>query len=156
MGNYGAFSNVFVESKYDSKMHFLKHPELVASDGYTVFSSGLWFYMTPQNPKPSIHDVVTGLFKPNNADKQAGIKGGFGTTINIINGGMECGGGVSHQAAARGRYYKEFINALGLDASKETDLGCASERSFPEGGAGDIEGYFQAGEVEFECELVPW
>jgi len=28
--NYGAFSNIFVESKYDSKMHFLEHPELVA------------------------------------------------------------------------------------------------------------------------------
>ena len=28
--NYGQFSNVFVESKYDSKLYFLKHPEKVA------------------------------------------------------------------------------------------------------------------------------
>lgn len=45
--NYGAFSNIFVESKYDSKMYFLKHPEKVAQDAYTAFSAGLWFYMTP-------------------------------------------------------------------------------------------------------------
>lgn len=66
--NYGQFSNVFVESRYDSKMYFLEHPEKVAQDGYTAFSSGLWFYMTPQNPKPSMHDVVTGLFTPNRED----------------------------------------------------------------------------------------
>lgn len=96
--NYGAFSNIFVESTYDSKMYFLKYPEKVASDGYVAFSSALWFYMTPQSPKPSMHDVVSGFFEPNDKDKAAGIKGGFGSTINIINGGIECGGGTNKKA----------------------------------------------------------
>ena len=75
--------------------------------------------MTPQNPKPSMHDIVTGHFRPNEEDKEAGIKGGFGSTINVINGGAECGGlgEEKKQAANRGKYYKEFLVALGLGAS---------------------------------------
>lgn len=63
--NYGQFSNIFVESRYDSKMELLEHPEYVHQDGYTAFAAGLWFYMTPQDPKPSMHDVMTGFFTPN-------------------------------------------------------------------------------------------
>lgn len=109
--NYGQFSNVFVETKYDSKMDLLKDPELLLKDGYTSFAAALWFYMTPQNPKPSMHDVMTGLYTPNTVDTQAGIKGGFGSTINIINGGVECGkGGAEHvKATARGNYFIKFL-----------------------------------------------
>jgi hypothetical protein len=45
-----------------------------------------------------MHDVVSGFFAPNEVDKQNGIKGGFGTTINVINGGIECGGGTNKKA----------------------------------------------------------
>lgn len=38
-----------------------------------------------------MHDVVTKYFVPNDADIAAKIKGTFGTTTNIINGGDECG-----------------------------------------------------------------
>ena len=54
----------------------------------------MWFYMTPQVPKPSIHDVVTGYFIPNAYEESINIDGGFGTTTNIINGGLECGPGI--------------------------------------------------------------
>ena len=37
-----------------------------------------------------MHDVVTRFWKPNAVDTAAGIKLGFGATINIINGGLEC------------------------------------------------------------------
>jgi len=157
--NYGAFSNVFVESRYDSKMHFLIHPELVAQDGYTAFAAGLWFYMTPQSPKPSMHDVVSGFYVPNAVDVEAGIKGGFGSTINIINGDMECGAGANIWAERRGSYYMEFLAELGLDVSSETDLSCATEKSFPEGGTGDVNGFFQDGQDGNEkgkCQLVSW
>lgn len=73
-------------------MHFLKNPDLVAQDAYTAFAAGFWFYMNPQSPKPSMHDIVTGLFTPNSVDTASGIKGGFGSTIQVINGAMECGG----------------------------------------------------------------
>ena len=96
--NYGAFSNIFTESKYDSKMYLLENPEEAASSGYTAFSAALWFYMTPQSPKPSMHDVATGLWVPNATDINSGLKQDdgkncFGITTNIINGGLECGQG---------------------------------------------------------------
>lgn len=99
--------------------------------------------MTPQSPKPSMHDVMAGLFKPNDIDLAAGIKGGFGTTINIINGGVECGGATENKKASnRGDFFKEFLDVLGLDPSKEENLGCANQHQFPEGSAGNIKGYF--------------
>jgi len=68
-------------------MFVLENPEVVAEDGYYAFGSSIWYYMMPVNPKPSMHDVVTGFWQPNAADTAAGIKGGFGTTINLIAGG---------------------------------------------------------------------
>lgn len=138
-------------------MHFLTHPELVAQDGYTAFAAGIWFYMTPQSPKPSMHDVVTGFYVPNAVDEAAGIKGGFGSTINIINGGIECGGGSNAKAENRGLAYLEFLDEFDLDP--EGDLSCANEGSFPFGGTGDADGYFQNGRDvnnPGECELVSW
>jgi chitinase len=49
-------------------MFLLENPDLVHTDAYTVFTSALWFYMTPQSPKPSIHDVMTGFMIPTDAD----------------------------------------------------------------------------------------
>jgi len=45
-----------------------------------------------------MHDVITGFFEPNSLDISAGIKGEFGSTINIINGEIECGGGTNGKA----------------------------------------------------------
>jgi chitinase len=141
-------------------MHFLTHPEEIGSDGYIAFAAGLWFYMTPQSPKPSMHDVTTGFFEPNSLDIAAGYKGGFGSTTNIINGGIECGGGTNTKAENRGRYFLEFLEEFGIDTTNETDLGCATEGSFPVGGAGSANGYFQngldQGNNQNECKLVSW
>jgi len=48
--------------------------------------------MTPQSPKPSMHEVVTGYYVPSSSDLSSdkNIKNGFGATIAIINGGKEC------------------------------------------------------------------
>jgi len=51
-------------------MYFLENPHLIAQDGSLAMSSGIWFYMTPQDPKPSMHDVMTGFFVPNDIDIQ--------------------------------------------------------------------------------------
>ena len=40
--------------------------------------------MTPQHPAPSVHNVVTGFFIPNNADKNKKAGNNFGTTIVIM------------------------------------------------------------------------
>jgi hypothetical protein len=74
-----------------------------------------------------MHDVTSGFFEPNALDSAAGIQGGFGSTINIINGGIECGGGTNTKAESRGDYYLEFLSEFGIDPTNEEDLGCATE-----------------------------
>ena len=102
-------------------------------------AAGLWFYMTPQDPKPSMHDVMTGNFTPTAADDAANITNGFGTTINIINGGLECNSW-SEKAKSRGVYYLKWLEFFGLDP--EDHLGCETQKSFPDDGYGDQVGYF--------------
>ena len=50
-------------------------------------------------PKPSMHDVMTGFFTPDSVDLADNITASFATTINIINGGLECGQGLGNNAA---------------------------------------------------------
>ena len=76
-------------------------------------AASIWFYMTPQTPKPSMHDVMTGFFEPNAADTTAKLGANFGTTTNIINGGLECGNG-SSKAVSRGEYYLKWLEFFGL------------------------------------------
>ena len=56
-----------------------------------------------------MHDIVTGFWKPNAQDTAAGFKIGFGATINIINGGLECGF-VSQGAKSRTSYFTALMN----------------------------------------------
>jgi len=82
-----------------------------------------------------MHDVMTGFFEPNSIDIGANVGANFGTTTNIINGGLECGNG-SSKAVSRGVYYNEWLGFFGLPT--ETDVGCANQSSgLPSGGAGD-------------------
>jgi len=46
-------------------MKLLIDPDEVADDGFYAFISAMWFWMTPQSPKPSCHDIITGYFVPN-------------------------------------------------------------------------------------------
>ena len=63
--NYGQFSNIYSTQGYDSKMEFLVDPGKVSRNGEIAMAAGIWFYMTPQAPKPSMHDVMSGRFIPN-------------------------------------------------------------------------------------------
>ena len=84
-------------------MVLLDDPNIVAGDGYTAMSGSLWFYMTPQSPKPSMHEVVTGFFKPNTADSDSNLTASFATTNNIINGALECGQGIGVDSKVQDR-----------------------------------------------------
>jgi len=70
-----------------------------------------------------MHDVMTGNFKPNGIDDANNIKASFGTTTNILNGGLECGYAGDKQRS-RGEYYTEWLNFFNLPA--EGDLECAN------------------------------
>jgi len=115
------FSNIFAPSSYNSKLYLLDKPELVHEDGYLAMAAGIWFYMTPQDPKPSMHDVMTGFFEPNSNDEAVNIAATFGSTTNIINGGLECGNG-STKARDRGEYYLKWLDFFNLPA--ETGIDC--------------------------------
>jgi len=102
----------------------LTNPDLVASDPTVAFRTALWFWMTPQAPKPSCHDVMVGRFTPSPADVAAGRMAGFGLTIDIINGGLECGHGPDARVADRIGYFERFTSILGTDTGANVD--CAT------------------------------
>ena len=137
---------------FDDRRLLLDHPDFVA-DTWLNLASATWFYTTPQPPKPSMLHVIDGTWVPkeqvtayylaNHAqckscllqDKSNGIMPGFGATINIINGGVECNtrdGKESKQAANRIAYYKQFAWYLYVDY-KDEELGCAKQKQFSAG-----------------------
>ncbi|XP_057960039.1 basic endochitinase-like [Malania oleifera] len=120
--NYGPAGN---DLGYD----LLNNPDLVENDPYISFEAAYWFWMTPQPPKPSCHDVMIGNYTPSAADIAAGRYGGFGLCTNIINGGIECGGGYSsEQEQDRIGYYKRYCEILGVDTGD--NLSCADQHPF--------------------------
>lgn len=85
--NYGAFSEVMYDG--DATV-LLNNPGLVA-DSWLNLASAIWFFLTPQAPKPAMLHVIDRTWTPSQRETEAGIGYGFGTTINVINGGIECG-----------------------------------------------------------------
>ncbi|MBF6096394.1 hypothetical protein IU502_29360, partial [Nocardia cyriacigeorgica] len=90
----------------DLNLQLLQEPELVETDPVISFKTALWFWMTPQSPKPSCHAVITGSWTPNEVDSQAGRVPGYGVITNIINGGLECGQGGPNANENRIGFYK--------------------------------------------------
>ncbi|KAK4278163.1 hypothetical protein QN277_016047 [Acacia crassicarpa] len=106
----------------------LKNPDLVATNAVISFKTALWFWMTPQKPKPSSHDVITGKWKPPAADKAAHRLPGYGTITNIINGGLECGRGQDARVADRIGFYKRYCDILRVGYGSNLD--CYSQKPF--------------------------
>lgn len=93
----------------------LSDPDLVKSNGVIAFQTALWFWMTPQQPKPSCHAVMTGGWTPSGEDGNLGRAPGFGMTINIINGGLECNIATPDQVKDRVGFYERFTQMLNVD-----------------------------------------
>ncbi|KAJ6794143.1 putative chitinase 2 [Iris pallida] len=106
----------------------LNNPDLVATDPTVSFKTALWFWMTPQSPKPSCHDVVTGAWTPSSADVSAGRLPGYGVITNIINGGVECGHGSDPKVADRIGFYKRYCDILQVGYGDNLD--CYSQAPF--------------------------
>ena len=116
-GNYGYASDCIL----GDKSILLKNPGLLESDAVLAFESAIYFWMTPQTYKPSAHDVMTGKWQPNADDHKKNRTPGFGMTINIVNGALECNKG-EHQENMLERigYYRYFLSKLGA-----SDPNCA-------------------------------
>ncbi|HEX9510865.1 MAG TPA: chitinase [Puia sp.] len=112
----------------------LAKPELVSQDGAIAFRTALWFWMKSQKPKPSCHDVVCGNWKPSAEDIRLRRKPGFGMTINIINGGVECNtnaGEVKDERQDRIGFYKHMAALLQVTVGEDCD--CADMAPYPNG-----------------------
>ncbi|MGN7986951.1 chitinase [Pedobacter sp. 22226] len=114
--NYGFASDCI----FGNKNILLKNPGLLNTNPVTAFETAIYFWMTPQGAKPSPHDVITGKWKPSTAESQKGYKPGFGMTINIVNGALECNKG-NDVAAMKDRigFYQYFLKKFNV-----TDANC--------------------------------
>ncbi len=131
--NYGQVS----EFLYGDKNVLLNNPDLVTEDGAVGFQTALWFWMTEQYPKPSAHDVMVGNWTPTEAQESNGLIPGFGATVNIINGGIECNTGgdefvkVTHRIGHFEKFTDLFSVSTGLDGTNNPiELGCANMGPF--------------------------
>ncbi|KAF4691314.1 hypothetical protein FOZ60_015852 [Perkinsus olseni] len=148
--NYGPFSVVI----YNDPEVLLANADGVLRNegGWLSFASAIWFDMTPQTPKPSVHDVVTGWWKPNGNDTAANRIPGFGATIMITNG-IECGH-QSQQAANRVEYYKAFCKHFGISPGKEDTLGCEHMNRFDGSSSSAVAEYWEYADWKSNCRLV--
>lgn len=115
-GNYGFASTVI----FGNPDILLNQPDLVARDPVLSFKTAIYFWMTPQNRKPSAHTVMSGEWKPSAEEKALGYAQGFGMTINLINGSIECNKGENNPGMQdRIGFYQYFLKLLGI-----SDPGC--------------------------------
>jgi len=117
--------------------------------------------MTPQSPKPSMHEVMTGIMEPNADDKLDKYDEGFGTTINIINGGLECGSGLTSSYKKkhdnRGSNYTQLLKYFGLPKENKNSKKCTDQTKFNKttrNGWGKTYAYFEKGDEEDTCKLT--
>lgn len=123
--NYGQFS----ETWFGSKDTLLQHPDKLSKDPVISFASAIWFWMTPQYPKPSCHDVMVGKWVPTQSDTLKGRVPGFGATINIINGGVECGNAIEQKRTLyRYKYYTFFCDYFHVSPGE--NISCKTQRPF--------------------------
>lgn len=86
----------------------INNPDLVKTDSELAFKTAVWFWMTEQPPKMSCHAAM--------------VNGhGFGETIRIINGGIECGTGHGGPASRLG-FFQRYAEMLGVTVGNNT--GC--------------------------------
>jgi basic endochitinase B len=113
------------------RLPLLAHPELASHDGVIAFQTSLWFWMRVDGSEPSCHAVMTGGWQPTAKDRQLGRRPGFGMTINLINGNVECN---SKAPAIRGErkdrigYYQHFASILQVPVEKDCD--CAGMAAY--------------------------
>ncbi|WP_261378341.1 chitinase [Paenibacillus agilis] len=114
--NYGLMSAII----YGDKNVLLKNPESVVADGKLGFATAILFWMTPQAPKPSAHDVMVGRWKPSADEIARGLHpAGFGVSIMVLNGLEanldETNGAIKRRAG----HYRDITSRMGIDVSAE-------------------------------------
>jgi hypothetical protein len=118
--NYGQFSKFL----FNDISVLLNNPDLVQQDGVLAFKSAIWFWMMPQCPKPSCHQVMQDVWLPQSGDYSSPkmYLQGFAHTNNIINGGLECRSSstpaFTQKVVLRSELFKHYLRILGFDESE--------------------------------------
>ena len=122
--NYGQFS----EAYFGDKQVLLNDPDLLLKDSVLCFASAIWFWVRDQYPKPSCHDLMAGQWEPTPKDIAGGRGLGFGTVVNVINGGLECGEHHSDRTKYRYGFYDYFCQFLHIDKGPNAE--CSTQKPF--------------------------
>jgi basic endochitinase B len=123
--NYGKFSEVW----FGTKDSLLANPSALAQDPVLAFVSAIWFWMTPQFPKPSCHDIMVGKWVGDSQDSLKGRLPGFGAVVNVINGGVSCGNSLEEvKTTYRYRYYQFFCNYFQVPPGE--NISCTTQIPF--------------------------
>ncbi|PIC23838.1 hypothetical protein B9Z55_017394 [Caenorhabditis nigoni] len=126
--NYGQFQE-WLKSK-NIVVDLLSEPNLLMTkmDPPLAMMASLWFYMTPQPPKPAMHDIVMGNWESGAENKAAGYTGPiFGPTSLIINN--ECGGEDENNPGGPGesrriKAFKWFCGYFKVPTGEQKTLSC--------------------------------
>lgn len=123
--NYAQFSQAW----YGDMDTLIEFPERLSADPVLSFASAIWFWVNPQKPKPSCHDIMLGNWIPTDDDILKNRMPGFGATVNVINGGVECGTGIpSQKTNYRYAYYRYFCTYFGVDPGE--NINCDYQSPF--------------------------
>lgn len=115
--NYGQFSKFI----YNDKNILLNYPDSIQENGVLAFKSAIWFWMMPQRPKPSCHQVMHDQWLHDSAYSATRMYyKGFAHTNNIINGGLECRTNASsaftEKVELRSELYKYYLVIMGFSS----------------------------------------
>lgn len=121
------------------KVDLLNHPDYLSDNATIGFQAAIWQWMTPTKPKqPSAHDVMVGKWVPTKNDTASFRFPGFGMTINVLDGGLECGKGEVEKMSRRVSHYLHFLDLMGvgqdnsglnLDCGEQVPLNPVSDSS---------------------------
>jgi len=149
--NYGQFSKFL----FNDQGILLNDPDSLQRDGVIAFKSALWFWMMPQCPKPSCHQVMHGQWLPQvGAYSTAKMyQQGFAHTNNIINGGLECRSSstpaFTEKVVLRSGLYKYYLGLMGFSTAEiaAEDSGNYTTTCYDSSG--------QAMENYLQCDVLP-
>uniref|UniRef100_A0ACD5WQ61 Uncharacterized protein n=1 Tax=Avena sativa TaxID=4498 RepID=A0ACD5WQ61_AVESA len=92
-------------------LDLVSNPDLVSNDSVVAFETAIWFWVTPQPPESSCHDVMTGNWTPSAQDRDAGLLPGYGMTARIVSGEVDCSA-TSKEAPYAVQHYKSYCDML--------------------------------------------
>ncbi|KAK8563107.1 hypothetical protein V6N13_018358 [Hibiscus sabdariffa] len=115
--NYGKFGETIGRKK-----ELLENPDLLIKNVTMAFEAAIWFWMTPQPPKPSCHDVIIGKW---HGDEEGRLPG-YGEISNII--GPGCGIGADVRVRDRMEYYTRYCDMLGVGYGE--NIACYSQKPY--------------------------